>query len=147
MDNIAAVAPLVFQREIHQRGQEPLSGIMCAYARTLVKLLENRGKDENAQGERHGRIEASEAERNQHSAGQDRENDGPEERLLEALHGGLPPGEQRPDAGKQQQEETDGNIDVIEERRSNRYLGPLHPFRKDRETSFPRIPKSRPPAE
>ena len=117
MDDISAIASLVFQREVCGRGKNALSLGSHADPRSFKKLLGDGYDDENAQSQTDHRIENSHPSREQRGAGNHRKEGRPGKGFFQACKRRLAPGKKRSNSREKKEDKADRNVDFIKEGR------------------------------
>ena len=117
VDDVAAVAALVAADQADDRREEIRAGVPAPDVAAADELLRDGAGHEGAQREAQARRPDGRRPNHLSVAGRhDRRRHRPEERIAEVRQRRLAPGEQRTDAGQQQQDEADRHHPLVEER-------------------------------
>ena len=144
MDDIPAVTARVPPRELDHRGEQILPRVAADNICAAQELGGDSGDDAGPEGERDQRIEcrliAPRPQTKSHKQDRCKENGCPGKNEIApyALERCAAPGEQRTDAGQDQQEEANGQLNPVIEGRSHGDFVALHVLRDYREQGAPK---------
>ncbi len=147
VDDVAAIAAGVAPGQQVHGGKEVLAGLTGNHARAAEEFREDGGEDAGGHGEGDQRVEVAavelavfhriHAQREADNHGRPEHDDGDDEVALDAAQRCGAPGQQRPDAGEEEQEQPDGDGHAVIPGRAHGDLVAHHVFADDREQRSP----------